>query len=42
MDIHNVQREEIENIMVKLVLFEFKNKLISLAEGKKKSVPIHY
>lgn len=32
----NVQREEIENIYGKISPFEFKNKLISLAEGQRK------
>jgi aspartate 4-decarboxylase len=35
MDIHNIQREEIENIYGKISPFEFKNKLISLAEDNK-------
>ncbi len=35
MDIHNVQREEIENIYGKISPFEFKNKLIHLAEGQR-------
>lgn len=36
MDTHNIQREEIENIYGKISPFEFKNKLISLAEGQRK------
>jgi aspartate 4-decarboxylase len=35
MDVHNVQRKEIENIYGKISPFEFKNRLISLAEGQK-------
>lgn len=35
MDTHNIQREEIENIYGKISPFEFKNKLISLAEDNK-------
>lgn len=36
MDSHNIHREEIENIYGKISPFEFKNKLISLAEGQRK------
>lgn len=35
MDIRNVQREEIENIYGKISPFEFKDKLIKLAEGQR-------
>ena len=35
MDIHNIQREEIEKIYGKISPFEFKNKLINLAEGQR-------
>lgn len=35
MDIHNVQRQEIENIYGKISPFEFKNKLINLAERQR-------
>jgi aspartate 4-decarboxylase len=35
MDIHNVSRREIENIYGKISPFEFKNKLIHLAEGQR-------
>lgn len=35
MDVPNVQREEIEKVYGKISPFEFKNKLISLAEGQK-------
>lgn len=35
MDAHNVQRKELENIYGKISPFEFKNKLISLAEGQR-------
>jgi aspartate 4-decarboxylase len=35
MDTRNIQREEIENIYGKISPFEFKNKLINLAEGQK-------
>jgi aspartate 4-decarboxylase len=36
MDIKNVQRQEIEKIYGKISPFEFKNKLINLAEGQRK------
>ncbi|MFL0269970.1 aspartate 4-decarboxylase [Candidatus Clostridium radicumherbarum] len=36
MDANNVQRKEIEKIYGKISPFEFKNRLISLAEGQKK------
>ncbi|WP_297420962.1 aspartate 4-decarboxylase [Clostridium sp.] len=36
MDIKNVQRQEIEKVYGKISPFEFKNKLISLAEGQRK------
>lgn len=35
MDTHNIQRKEIENIYGKISPFEFKNRLISLAEGQR-------
>lgn len=35
MDIHNVQRKEIENIYGKISPFEFRNKLINLAESQR-------
>ncbi|SHJ62906.1 aspartate 4-decarboxylase [Clostridium cavendishii DSM 21758] len=35
MDIHNVQRQEIENIYGKISPFEFKEKLINLAKGQR-------
>lgn len=35
MDIHNVSRREIENIYGKISPFEFKNRLIHLAEGQR-------
>jgi len=35
MDIHNVQRQEIENIYGKISPFEFKDKLINLANGQR-------
>ena len=36
MDIKNVQRQEIEKVYGKISPFEFKNKLIDLAEGQRK------
>lgn len=36
MDIENVQRQEIEKVYGKISPFEFKNKLINLAEGQRK------
>ena len=38
MEIHNVQRQEIEKIYGKISPFEFKNKLINLAEGQKEKI----